>query len=60
MQDVPSDAATVGEVVMRGNNVMCGYFASEEATQEAAGFTPVTSPSCIPTVRSNCATDART
>jgi fatty-acyl-CoA synthase len=35
MQDVPRDAATMGEVVMRGNNVMCGYFASEEATQEA-------------------------
>ena len=35
MQDVPHDAATMGEVVMRGNNVMCGYFADEEATQEA-------------------------
>jgi fatty-acyl-CoA synthase len=35
MQDVPRDATTMGEVVMRGNNVMCGYFDSEEATQEA-------------------------
>jgi acyl-CoA synthetase (AMP-forming)/AMP-acid ligase II len=35
MQDVPRDAATMGEVVMRGNNVMCGYFASEEASQQA-------------------------
>jgi fatty-acyl-CoA synthase len=35
MQDVPRDGATMGEVVMRGNNVMWGYFASEEATQEA-------------------------
>jgi fatty-acyl-CoA synthase len=35
MRDVPRDAATMGEVVMRGNNVMCGYFAAETATQAA-------------------------
>jgi fatty-acyl-CoA synthase len=35
MQDVPHDADTMGEVVMRGNNVMLGYFADEEASQEA-------------------------
>ncbi|HWK17383.1 MAG TPA: acyl--CoA ligase family protein [Solirubrobacteraceae bacterium] len=35
MQDVPYDAATMGEVVIRGNNVMLGYFADEEATKEA-------------------------
>ncbi len=35
MQDVPRDGTTMGEVVMHGNNVMLGYFASEEATHEA-------------------------
>ena len=35
MRDVPRDATTMGEVVMRGNNVMVGYFADEAATQEA-------------------------
>ena len=35
MQDVPRDGATVGEVVMRGNNVMTGYHENIEATQKA-------------------------
>jgi fatty-acyl-CoA synthase len=35
MNDVPADAETMGEVVMRGNNVMKGYFADEEATTKA-------------------------
>jgi acyl-CoA synthetase (AMP-forming)/AMP-acid ligase II len=35
MRDVPRDAAAMGEVVMRGNNVMAGYFADDDATQEA-------------------------
>jgi acyl-CoA synthetase (AMP-forming)/AMP-acid ligase II len=35
MHDVPRDGETMGEVVMRGNNVMKGYFADEAATAEA-------------------------
>src|SRR5205823_10175118 len=35
MRDVPRDAETMGEVVMRGNNVMSGYFADETATGRA-------------------------
>jgi fatty-acyl-CoA synthase len=35
MNDVPRDGATMGEVVMRGNNVMSGYFNDEAATAKA-------------------------
>jgi fatty-acyl-CoA synthase len=35
LEDVPADGVTMGEVVMRGNNVMKGYFADEAATAEA-------------------------
>jgi fatty-acyl-CoA synthase len=35
MHDVPRDGETMGEVVMRGNNVMAGYFADPEATEQA-------------------------
>jgi fatty-acyl-CoA synthase len=35
MNDIPQDATTMGEVVMRGNNVMSGYFADEAATAKA-------------------------
>jgi fatty-acyl-CoA synthase len=33
MNDVPADGMTLGEVVMRGNNVMLGYFQDEKATE---------------------------
>jgi fatty-acyl-CoA synthase len=35
MGDVPLDGDTIGEVVMRGNNVMSGYFDDPEATAKA-------------------------
>ncbi|MEX1258003.1 MAG: AMP-binding protein [Gemmatimonadota bacterium] len=35
MRDVPEDGRSMGEVVMRGNVVMSGYFADEEATGRA-------------------------
>jgi fatty-acyl-CoA synthase len=35
MHDVPRDGVTMGEVVMRGNNVMSGYFDDQTATGTA-------------------------
>ncbi len=35
MNDVPADGQTMGEVVMRGNNLMRGYYADPEATARA-------------------------
>ena len=33
--DVPRNGTTQGEIVMRGNNVMKGYYADDDATQKA-------------------------
>ena len=35
MEPVPRDGMTMGEIVMRGNNVMTGYYKDPEATEQA-------------------------
>ncbi len=35
MQPVPRDGQTIGEIVMRGNNVMLGYYKDPKATEDA-------------------------
>ncbi|WP_068426212.1 long-chain-fatty-acid--CoA ligase [Piscicoccus intestinalis] len=35
MSDVPADGSTMGEIVMRGNNLMAGYFRDEAGTRAA-------------------------
>jgi len=35
MRDIPANGETMGEVVMRGNNVMLGYYKNPQGTEEA-------------------------
>jgi fatty-acyl-CoA synthase len=35
MNDIPQDGQTMGEVIMRGNNVMSGYYQDQAATSKA-------------------------
>ena len=64
MHDVPVDGETLGEVVMRGNNVMKGYFEQPEATRRGVPgrLVPLRRPRrCgTPTATSSCATARRT
>jgi fatty-acyl-CoA synthase len=36
MNDVPADGTSLGEIVMRGNNVMLGYFDDPDGTEKAS------------------------
>ena len=59
MRDVPADGKTMGEVAMRGNNVMLGYYKNPESTGRrfaADGSARATWRSCIRMDTSSCGT----
>ena len=55
--DVPADGQTVGQIALRGNNVMLGYLprpgGDARAPPRTAGSAPATSACCIPTATSS-------
>ncbi|WP_202977852.1 AMP-binding protein [Nocardioides daphniae] len=63
MNDVPADGETMGEIVLRGNNIMLGYFRNPDATEEAfhGGWFHTGDLGVMhPTATSRCATGPRT
>ena len=61
--DLPADGAAVGEIALRGNNVMLGYLRTTPRRRRPhpmVGSAPATSGSCTPTAMSSSATVART
>ena len=63
-RDVPTDGATLGEVALRGNNVMTGYFGGTGTRRRrrfpTGGFAPATSGCFTRTVTSSSTTERRT
>ena len=64
MATCPRDGTTMGEVIMRGNNVMLGYYNNPEATDESVRgrLVPFRRPrgDASATATSSCATAPRT
>ena len=66
--DVPADGISVGQIALRGNNVMLGYLDDAGGIDArrpqrrcpTAGSAPGTSVWCIQTVTWSCGTAART
>ena len=61
MNDVPADGQTLGEVIMRGNNTMKGYYADPEAMNKpvakpgapGAPGAPAANPAAPPAAAAN-------